>query len=274
MFRDQVGDPACKNPSQARWVYRLWIQISKVLSLGSRATLPLETEIWIYWSMGQIDCPVGYTHLVRKGTNEEVYVPRGCNWQACERCWADRMRRNRESMRAQVVTWTAIPWMLTRSVGNDPSLAYAFVDLEREMANWKKAAQRDDDHPHNSILDWVAVWETTNRGKGYNLHEHRLIEMKEDWLEFEDWQENWNGHLDLQLIEHDATNYMTKYLTKGLWGGLTVEQAEANAPFLKGRRFMRRKRGSAPVRGPAEYEKCCLPTDQKCDIAKLFANDL
>ncbi len=68
--------------------------------------------------------------------------------------------------------------------------------------------------------------------------------------------------------------YITKYISKGdMWGGLTEQEAFINRSFLKGRRFVRAKRGSAPAPlttyEPA-WESCCFGDRDSCELDGLW----
>lgn len=231
---------------------------------------------------------------------EECWIEKGCNLPYCPRCWKSKIMRIRDSIGGQLWNWASgWVWMLTRSTRNCDDVWQAEADLKATRERWRKQAERDPLHPWNLVKDWVGVTEI-KRGKmadpstsvprprtttlGWNVHDHLLIHLETNWTDYGDWQRRWKlaamdpaAHLDLQQVEKSAMGYLTKYLSKGqMWGGLTISQARSIETFLKGRRFLRRKRGSAPkalvefdARGP--WTECCDPLDSRsCELDGLW----
>jgi len=166
----------------------------------------------------------------------------------------------------------------------------AFQELEQTRNRWRNRAYYRKKvggyHPWNLVRDWLGVVEVKMGRGGWNVHEHLLIECEPhiERLDYSDWTAKWRdvagpvlgGHSDLQKLRNNVevgVHYVTAYLTKGaVWGGLSVHQAWQHRDVLRGRRFVRRKRGSAPIRIRKEkWERCCMPghTD-RCDIDEMW----
>jgi len=166
----------------------------------------------------------------------------------------------------------------------------AFVDLEKTRNRWRNrayyAAKVGKDHPWNLVRDWCGVVEVKLGKGGWNVHEHVLIECGPSTiqLDYGDWNTKWSevagpilgGHSDLQKLRGDiqaGVHYITAYLTKGaVWGGLSVHQAWQHRDVLRGRRFVRRRRGAAPrIKSGPSYERCCMPNHMGlCDTDALW----
>jgi len=213
-------------------------------------------------------------------------VPLYCHLPNCINCWRHRVSRARDSIRAQVMGWSEhkTKWLMTRSIRNHYNLKEAYREYGLARERWRDAARRKVSHSWNRVTDWVGVDEITNTGKGWNLHEHSILLTEVERLKYADWRRDWNlavgspSHMDLQRLRYGsdaAVKYVTKYITKRncLWGGLTVDQATSNMSVLRRRRFLRRKRGSAPKLPPSttSWEKCCLPDSPfSCVLEDLF----
>ncbi len=215
-------------------------------------------------------------HLVGVVDHMETWVPLQCNQPHCTDCWQRRMVRARDSMRAQTLSWTGNSWLLTRSLMNQPSFDDGYYALTKAIERWRKNPTPDTMCVH----EWIAVWEVKKGRNGWNWHEHRLMWCpEEDRLDYSWWQKCWKlaaqdrrAHLDLQLVQSCAVGYLTSYMSKGLWGGLSIQQAWMNRGFLKGRRFLRRSRGSAPdMRLAPKWKQCCMPNAEfTCDIEEIW----
>lgn len=199
------------------------------------------------------------------------------------------MRRTREQITTQVHgdpdPWDLDrTWMLTRSVRNSDDIYKADYDLKKareRFRNHSRQGKEHEQHPWLDVKDWVGVTEIKRSSgrDGWNIHDHILISSETDRLPYSDWHRSWKraahdgaAHLDLQRVEGDAISYMAAYLSKGLWGGMTQDQAYWHRDFLRGRRFLRRKRGSSPNQViPTGWSQCCLPDeDGDCGLAGLW----
>lgn len=126
------------------------------------------------------------------------------------------------------------------------------------------------DHSWLEVRDWVGMMEVKSGTGGWNVHEHLLIFGFGQRLDYAGWQRDWKraandpaAHIDLRQVGPAAVRYVTNYLSKGIWGGLTSIQARIHTTVLRGRRQLRRKRGSAVPPTPKGYQKCC--TDRGSD---------
>ncbi len=151
----------------------------------------------------------------------------------------------------------------------------AFDQLEGTRERWRHQAYyaktHGKDHPWNLVNDWCGVVEVKMGKGGWNVHEHIILTASQPRLDYGDWRERWEqaagplgGHTNLQKLRGSVQSgvyYVTKYLTKGaVWGGLSREQAYRDQDALRGRRFVRRKWGSAPPRVKSGiWERCCMP---------------
>jgi len=167
----------------------------------------------------------------------------------------------------------------------------AFEELEGTRNRWRNRAYYEAKmgrhHPWSNVRDWLGVVEVKmGKSGGWNVHEHLLIDCGPSAfrLDFGDWNAKWGevagpvlgGHSNLQKLRgvvQTGVHYVTAYLTKGaVWGGLSVRQAWQNQDVLRGKRFVRRKRGSAPPRQKSErWERCCMPDGTNlCDLDTLW----
>ncbi len=124
----------------------------------------------------------------------------------------------------------------------------------------------------------------------WNVHSHKIVVSDDDFIgpryrqiingieqpfgyhRFNEW---WNiaagtgsAHSDFEGPSESPRGgaaYLTKYLGKksGIWGSLTPAQAHQYGAPLRGRRFLRRPRGSKPADELSEYSHCCEVRDRE-----------
>lgn len=207
----------------------------------------------------------------------------GCHEPHCGKCWRQRVYRARISMEGQVNKWPdeSYSQLLTRSVRNSYDIAEAWSDLGKTIRSFQKRASKHEKHPWHQVDEWVAVWELKNIGNGWNLHEHMIVTSTLEELDYSGFQAAWKAaaddpaaHLDFVDLNSSlgGVAYATKYLTKGhCWGGLTSAQAVSISEFLKGKRFLRRKRGTAPKMPKAGGAMCCSPSNRgDCEVWNMW----
>lgn len=185
--------------------------------------------------------------------------------------------------------------MLTRSVRNVPHLDSALEDLRLCCERWRKRAARNTNHSWHDVHDWVGVLEIkrghlpipySRRILGWNVHEHLLICSTKSELDYSQWQSDWKAaagdpaaHLDLTLSTVNASAYLMKYMVKGgrsrVWGGMRQDTARRYSASLKGKRHLRRKRGSAPPSTNLGWTQCCKPAETGiCEEDQMWADAL
>lgn len=219
------------------------------------------------------NCPIGFAHIKPETGGydfTDLWQPIGCRAVDCIDCWRSRTNRARTSLLAQTEGWKGNSWLLTRSVRNNDVLFTSFDDLRRTVKSYKKRASKSEDHSWHTVGDWCGVVEVKNnhKGQGWNVHEHIVVNSSLSLLPYGKFQADWKAaagdpaaHLDLQKLRpKQGVNYAVKYATKNgrVWGGLKPSDALAEEQALRGRRFLRRRRGSAPDL-QSDFGMCCLP---------------
>lgn len=218
---------------------------------------------------------------------KDLWIPRRCGEPWCTHCWRHRVGFIRDSLRAQTAgpLWGSHVWLYTRSTRNTLPMLSAFEELEKTREYWRQhayyAQKVGKAHPWHLVEDWCGVVEVKMGRNGWNVHEHIILSASVPRLDYRSWADHWSkaarslgGHTDLQKLRGSVSvgvHYITAYLTKSaVWGGLTREEAWRDQDCLRGRRFVRRKWGSAPPRVKSGiWERCCMP-DQNGDCHDLW----
>ncbi len=226
-----------------------------------------------------LDCPAGYVHVFDYlEPTDEVWVPQACSRPWCLRCEPIRVHRLGRKLRAYLEGNPGKLWLVTRSVRNCPALTAAFNTLRytQKRFNILAADRRLKTHPFRVAKAWVAVTEITHDlSTGFNVHEHMLWVTDQgvrlDYAELHHYWDKAAGYpAQLNVVElrsiHGGVSYVAKYLSKGIWGGLSSGRAYLNRVALKGRNRINSKRGTIPKRLRTGKVFCCTAEcSQECN---------
>jgi len=225
------------------------------------------------WS-GNFNCPTGYIHTTHSSGSDH-WVRKGCRDPACPDCWHQKAMAARLQVMEHLVHHKAQNmWLWTTSVRNSPLLVNSFSDLSETETRFRKAdyarRRRGSSSTVDSVATWIGVYEVKrSKDKSWNVHSHKIVVGKTDRLPYGDLDRWWKqaagdpaAHSDLEgpsKDPHSGAAYLTKYLGKdsGIWGSMSEHDALLHAGCLKGRRFLRRPRGSKPPVMASEYDYCC-----------------
>ncbi len=178
-------------------------------------------------------------------------------------------------------------WLWTTSVENDPDLSTAFRKLSEAETRYRKAnymrLKRGSTNEKDWIKTWIGVYEVKrSKDLSWNVHSHKIVVGSSKFIGprrksgtngshygygFFDaaWKaaaQDPQAHSDFVGPCNDAiagSRYLTKYLGKdsGIWGSMSVSEAVQFGDCLRGRRFLRRPRGSKPPAVASDYVYCC-----------------
>jgi len=180
-------------------------------------------------------------------------------------------------------------WLWTHSVRNHEDLATAFDDLGIAETRFRKAdhmrKKRGGNHFGTWIKNWIGVYEVKrSEDQTWNVHAHKIVVADEPFIgpryierrngllqpwgynRFNQWWGDAAGdpasHSDFEgptVSPRGASNYVAKYVggKSAIWGGLTSAEAVQYGGCLRGRRFLRRPRGSKPPKLPSDFAFCC-----------------
>ncbi len=156
-------------------------------------------------------------------------------------------------------------WLLTRSVRNNQELKDAFDKLHFAVKRLTDANKNNAKNEHNKITHYIGTYEVKHKlDKGWNVHQHLIIGSEHDHLDYKKCHVEWNfaagyeAHWNCEKITYGvggAINYISAYISKGIWGGLSPEMAYWNRNDLFGRHRIRTKQGTA-VNKPVDPLRC------------------
>ncbi len=192
---------------------------------------------------------------------------------ACEphRVW--RMQRKIKSYLSSEKNACRNYWLVTRSVKNEDRLIDAFRTLHLAAKTFLE--QVSSPHPfHDLVKVWTGSYEITyDYMKGYNLHQHFIVGADVHHLDYENLHACWNlaagypAQWDAQKItggRNGAITYLAKYISKGLWGGLTERRAFLCKETLFRRKRTMSKRGTVPSVETQGFCWCCQNDFSQC----------
>lgn len=236
---------------------------------------------------GQFNCPTGFIHTTHS-SGEDYWVRKGCRQIGCPDCWASRAMKARLEIVNHLVHHHAKNlWLWTTSVRNSVDLPNSFEALSEAETRFRKAdymkKKRGQPNTSNWIKTWIGVYEVKrSKDLSWNVHSHKIVVGSSKFIGprrrrgtvgshygygFFDaaWKaaaQDPQAHSDFLGPSHDAisgSRYLTKYLGKdsGIWGSMSVSEAVQFGDCLRGRRFLRRPRGSKPPDVPSPYVYCC-----------------
>jgi len=180
-------------------------------------------------------------------------------------------------------------WLWTTSVRNNENLDVAFADLTTTETRFRKADHMRKTRGRNHFLTWIRTWigvyEVKRSDDGsWNVHSHKIVVSDDNFIgprytqkingifqprgygRFDQWWKQAAGdqsaHSDFSGPSHSphgGASYLTKYLGKdsGIWGSMSESEGIQFGGCLRGRRFLRRPRGSKPPAVPSAYVYCC-----------------
>ncbi len=183
-------------------------------------------------------------------------------------------------------------WFLTRSVKNHWSLLTAFRSLRENQRRFHSNSNRRS-HPFNRVEAYVGVTEITHTAKnGYNVHQHMLLGSRETKLDYSAIHDRWNSvtkfitavempykaHINIKRMDQEkgAIRYMTKYISKGSWGGMSRGRVYMERNSLKGRNRIRFMRNTLPKVLTKALDPffimCCQSEGKNCARAEVIDN--
>ncbi len=216
-------------------------------------------------------CGAGYIHVFQAfDPPDELWVKATCSKPWCGSCEAVKVwRRQRKNKKYLDHNSPKRLYIVTRSVRNTSTLLGGFNSLRDAQLKFSKHVTRQADHPLNKVTAWVATTEIVYANeKGWNVHEHMIWGLnqsllKEDYLATHKYWDRAAGfrgaHINIIMVRDSqhAANYVAKYLSKGVWGGLSQGRAYQVRAALKGRNRIQSKRGTLPPEEKSGYCFCC-----------------
>ncbi len=221
-------------------------------------------------------CEQPYVHVIGFEPDDEVFVKSICSRPWCLPCESIRVwRLKRKIMKYLEYHNPRNLWIVTRSTKNRPEFVASINLLRSAQVAFSKQATKKETHPFNKAQCWIATTEVTHDLlTGYNVHEHMIWGTESSRLDFEKLHLWWDracgfrgAHLNVVQVNdsNHGINYIAKYLSDGIWGGLSVGRAYQIRNALKGRNRVNSKRGTVPKKIPSGYNLCCFAiTDHEC----------
>ncbi len=222
----------------------------------------------------EIQCDQSFIHVFDSNNpDDEFHVQATCSRPWCLRCEPVRVWRLQRKITKYLEyhnTEYKHLWLVTRSVRNTSEFRTSIDHLRAAQVAFTKqcSGTRSPDHPLRLAKFWIATTEVKYSGRsGYNVHEHMIWGVDSSWIPLKEFHVYWDraagfggAHINvvkLNDIRH-GSNYIAKYLSKGVWGGLASGRAYILREELKGRNRIQTKRGTI-VKKPlgGAYQYCC-----------------
>ncbi len=213
----------------------------------------------------------------------DKWVRVSCGRPWCVPCEALKMARFRAKIHRYLNHWNPpYLWLLTRSVKNSMELPFGFDKLH---ATIRKLLNNNSSVEHHKITHYIGTYEVVHSlNTGWNVHQHLIIGTEDGYLDFKKLHAEWDtaagykAHLDVRLINYGvggAINYISKYISKGIWGGLSPEMAYWNRKDLFGRHRIRTKQSTAVfVKVDPLRCFCCKTKYRDCNQGHVLTGDL
>ncbi len=229
-------------------------------------------------------CPKEVAHTFRLLEPwDDRWVRISCGRPWCVRCEGLKMARFRLKIHRYLTHWTPSHlWLLTRSVRNSYSIKVGFDSLHETVKRLTEQKKKKSSHlEHDKITHFIGTYEVKHKlDTGFNVHQHYIIGTEHDRLDYKALHSEWNkaagyqAHLNVEKIDYGiggAINYISAYISKGIWGGLTPEMAYWNQSQLFGRHRIRTKQKTAvvPVLDPLRCF-CCKTEYSSCNQGHVF----
>ncbi len=224
------------------------------------------------------DCPMkGYVHVFRlMEPYEDTLVSARCSRPWCSRCEVLRVQAMRLKIHRYLIhNQPKAMWLWTRSVRNNISLRNAWNMLHDAAHNFSVQRRETDHYFHGVITCWIGTYEIKYKADtGFNIHQHFIIGANAERLDYAGINHHWDraagyrAHSDFSHIVKGiggAVNYVSKYISKGFWGGLTSEEAFEYRQTLKGRNRIISMRGTIPPALSKGYCFCCQGPFRECN---------
>ncbi len=221
----------------------------------------------------EVTCESRWVHVFDTfDPEDELRVAQVCSRPWCSNCEPVRVwRLQRKIMKYLDYHETQFKhlWMVTRSVRNTPEVVSAFNSLRAAQRAFTKSASGDrgKDHPLRLARFWIATTEIKySHRTGYNVHEHMIWGVNQSWRPLTAFHKYWDraagftgAHINVVKLEDSrhAANYVAKYLSKGVWGGLSSGRAYLLRNALKGKNRIQTKRGTIMSKPITKYQYCC-----------------
>ncbi len=211
---------------------------------------------------------------------EDRWARHLCSKPWCASCYAVRQGRLKLKIHRYLI-YRDDPhlWFLTRSVKNSTSLKQAFDSLHATIATFtknKKTQFRQD------VRSYIGTYEIVHSLKtGFNLHQHLIIGTEVDRLDYKQYSADWSNaagytahHNVAQLRSPGAAiQYLSSYITKGFWGGLSQEMTYWNRSVLFGRHRIRTKQRTAPPKmSDPDRCFCCKTWYRDCNFGHVVTD--
>lgn len=207
---------------------------------------------------------------------DDLWIKMLCSRPWCSTCERVKMWRLRRKLHKYLShNKPKHLWLWTRSVRNESRLVDAFRTLHHCNNNFAKQKDKDPHHPYHSVVtSYIGTYEITwHYFKGYNLHQHLIVGADAEYLNYSGIDKCWSAaagysaHSDLKRIEYGivgAINYVSKYISKGFWGGLSPEKTYDVRHTLFRRSRVYTKRGTVPPASTQGYCFCCHVPYRSC----------
>ncbi len=237
-----------------------------------------EQSLWDLVPLWEREPDHNFVHLIAyMDPKYQYYIQGTCSKPWCVPCEKQRLWRYRNRIaaylqhnRAEGVTcW----WFLTRSIRNSHNVRSAFSEFNIVRRAFHNDYQKAVWHPFHRVRAFVGVMEMTySERTGYNLHQHMLVGAHR-WSEVdrELVASRWStmstravgkgGMTHMPRMNHDvgAVAYLTKYISKGSWGGLSRGRVYMIRAELKGRNRIQVKMNTSPGAVPKPgFVMCCV----------------
>ncbi len=219
-------------------------------------------------------CLTDYVHVHDRmdPTGENHWVKSVCSRPWCLPCDKIRVWRLQRKIE-KYLDWDPQKhlWIITRSVRNEPELVASFNTLRTAQVAFAKQVKAVG-HPFRLAKIWVATTEITHSlTEGYNVHEHMIWGTQSSRIDFGEMHKWWDraagfegAHINIVKVHNSrhASNYIAKYLSKGVWGGLSSGRAYLVRAALKGRNRINTKRGTLVPKLPSRFCLCCFTSSE------------
>ncbi len=216
-------------------------------------------------------CETGYVHVHDRWdpTASNLWVKSVCSRPWCRSCEPMRVWRLMRKIE-KYLKWHSPRhlWIVTRSVRNEPELVTSFNTLRAAQFSFNNSSRRAPTHPFRVAEIWIATTEITHSHKeGYNVHEHMIWGTHSAQVDFAAMHLWWDraagfpgAHINIVKVTdpRHAANYVSKYLAKAIWGGLSSGRAYLMRDALKGRNRVNTKRGTLVPKAQSAYCLCCF----------------
>lgn len=241
-----------------------------------------ELSLWDLVPFWEREPEHNYVHLVQNEHPEyQYYIQGACSRPWCAVCEKQRLWRYRNRIAAYleynrglgVNCW----WFLTRSIRNSHSVRSAFVEFSIVRRAFHQNAARWAPHPWHKVRAFIGVMEMTYSPEtGYNLHQHMLVgatfwnRLDPEliglyWSKYParaGWGRKSNSHMPRMNHDVGAVAYLTKYISKGAWGGLSRGRVYMIREELKGRNRIQVMVRTSPSAVPKHgFLMCCVTAE-------------